>query len=938
MMQTLSLEITAKTCNRLIKELLINIHTTENIIKKLLASNPSFISFAHQLSLTERSFLHYWQKLCSQEKNKFSIVLSAPFNSDLLHFLTSIDSSFSIPEFDIYIPKLTLSKKALSPKYILNVIDSSLSFKTSDLSFLFPSAFPYVISGECIGPMDSPLSGQVLESLYEHNRAVLPVQDISFLTNEIHTENNYFSSLITTPRILKSEDMTTIFEFNYHSNKYELEVFVEASIDKKKMRFALPLEKTQQLLKKKQALTLLSEKNNAVLLIDENNPIREKLQSIISTSFRNFYTLLGEISENKIVTNDKSNLFESFLPKVINDVQLFKSHNNKKLRFYLENKSPSVAIKSASQTPLFANTDWLSVDFEFDHHDIKLTLQDLASIIQHGFIEKNDALITISESEIDPIAKLLEISKVRGEDNLEIQATFLPWLISLYPHATIPQDWSALKKFITENITPDITLSTFAEETLRDYQKNGVKRLGMLHEFGFGSVLADEMGLGKTLQILTLLDIYLKKGQALIVTPSALTLNWKAEIEKFYPEHFKILIVKGTKDIRNKKIEAIDQYNIIITSYNTLSSDRDLYENLNFEFLIIDEAQQIKNKNAQRSKSVKNIKARTRIAVSGTPLENNIADLWSIFDFIMPKFLGTYKHFQKNFEEPLKNFDTDKRKSILTRLKQMTSLFIIRRTKATTYKELPSKIEQTIITELTTKQKTLYLDTLSQARTNFFNIVETKGFNQSRIDFLSALTNLRQIALHPGLVYPELIEEDSEEYSSKITILLELLDEAFSSGHRVLIFSQFVSMLSILKKELVKENVEFLYIDGKTPNRVELCDVFNNGTAPVFLISLKAGGVGLNLTGADTVILFDPWWNPSVENQAVDRAHRIGQHKVVNVYRIMTKGTIEEKIYNLQRKKEFLFDNIIQENPNFEQFSSEELLSLLNVDEESFDE
>ncbi|MGL4394195.1 MAG: DEAD/DEAH box helicase [Brevinema sp.] len=938
-MNYFSLEITAKTTNRLIKELLLTLHTSDEISKELHSAQPSFLSFADKLSFSERSFLDYWYKLCANEKNKSSLLVSAPFSSDILQFFGTVPTSFSIPQANIDISSLSLAKKSFSPKYILHIVDSSISFKSKDISFLFPGAFPYAIFGEQIGTIDSPLSRQTLESLFENNHAFLPVQDVSFLMNQIHTENSYFSSLISTPKIVKSETMVPVFEFNYHAQKYELELFVEAEIDKKAVRFALPLEKTQQLLKKNQSLTLMNEKHNAVLLIDENHPVREKLQHIVTTSFRNFYTLLGEIADNKIITSDKSNLFEGFLPKVMDDVLLYKANNKKQLRFFLETKSPSVAIKSTSSTTLFGNMDWLSIDFEFDHHAIKLTLEDLAHIIKHGFIEKDDSLITISDDEIDPIAKLLEISKVRGDHKLEIQAAFLPWLLSMYPNATIPGEWSSLKNFITDNITPEIALSEFAETTLRDYQKNGVKRLGLLHEFGFGSVLADEMGLGKTLQILTLLDIYLKNnGKALIVTPSALTLNWKAEIDKFYPDRFKTLIVKGTREVRSKKIDAINDYDIIITSYNTLSSDKDLYEKLGFDFVIIDEAQQIKNKNAQRSKNVKNINARTRIAVSGTPLENNIADLWSIFDFVMPGFLGTHKHFQKNFEDPLKNFDTDKRKEILTRLKQMTSLFVIRRTKANTYKELPSKIEQTLITELTNKQKTLYLDTLSQVRTNFMNIVETKGFNQSRIDFLSVLTSLRQIALHPGLVYQELLSENSEEFSSKITVLLEILDEAFSSGHRVLIFSQFVSMLSIIKKELQKQDIEYLYIDGKTPNRVELCDTFNNGTTPVFLISLKAGGVGLNLTGADTVILFDPWWNPSVENQAIDRAHRIGQDKVVNVYRLMTKGTIEEKIYNLQRKKEFLFDNIIQENPHFERFSSEELLSLLNIDEELFEE
>ncbi|MGL4560896.1 MAG: DEAD/DEAH box helicase [Brevinema sp.] len=937
-MSMLSLEISAKTSHRLIKELIITLYASEEISNQLEQRNPSFISISHKLSQQERSFLSYWKKITTNQKDKYTFLQSAPFSYDLLQFIGTVPTKFHVAELGISIENLQASSKPFAPKYLLNIGDPSINFNKNDHSLLFPSIFPYIQHDQKISKIDSPFCMELLEELYEKNTAKLSLNDASFLTNEIRAENNYFTSLISAPKIIKSKEMALIFEFNYQSEKYEIELFIEALVNKKLIRFSLPLEKTQQYLKNNQALTLLSKDNNAVLQIDRDDPIMEKIERTITAGFKNFYTILGEICNNKIITTDKSNLFESFLPKVIKDVHLVKANQNKKLRFLLEETKPNVIIKNSSQTPLFGSTDWLSVDFEFDHHDFKLTLKDLANIIKHGFIEKNDSLIILKESEIDPISKLLDLSKKRTDDQLQIQASFLPWLLSLYPQAVIPNEWSVLKNFITKNTIPEIHLSQFAEDTLRDYQKTGVRRLGLLHEFGFGSVLADEMGLGKTLQILTLLDVYSKNGKTLIVTPSALTLNWKAEIEKFYPKRFKTLIIQGTKEIRNKKIDTIEEYDIIITSYHTLGSDQDRYEKLQFEFLVIDEAQHIKNKNSRRSKSVKSIVARSRIAVSGTPLENNITELWSIFDFIMPDFLGTHKYFQHHFAEPLKNFDTEKRKEILSRLQQMTSPFIIRRTKATTYKELPPKIEQTIISELTTKQKALYLDTLSQVRHNFFNLMETKKFNQSRIDFLSVLTKLRQIALHPGLVYPELLKENSELFSSKITILSELLQEAFDSGHRVLIFSQFVSMLSIIKQELIKKNMEFLYIDGKTDNRVDLCNQFNTGTTPLFLISLKAGGIGLNLTGADTVILFDPWWNPSVENQAIDRAHRIGQNKIVNVYRLMTKGTIEEKIYNLQRKKEFLFDNIMQENPNFETFSSEELLSLLNIDDELFDE
>jgi len=905
----------------------------DSIIPQILLDNFSlseiFIKFP-TLTPIEYAFLNFWQQLKTNFKKK-EFILKAPFSANFTQFIGYIPTIIIFPNHkEIYI---THSTKKYHPNLILDLANSSLSFQSIDNSLLLDSIYPLVIINDHIQEVIIPFNSNIITQLYIHKKTIINPYENSILIEEFRDNNSPLRNFLNVPEIIQCNHIIPVFEFYYNKQeqKYELGIFLESLINNKKELFPLNLEQVQQFILSNNPFVVSN--NKFSLHISNNQAIYNKISKIIEYSFQNFYSILGEISDNKIITKDRANLFESFLPKISSDSKIYKVGNNKKLEFILIKDKLSLSITNSTKKLLFGNNDWLSINFEYDQNSIILSLNDLEKILQQGFIEIADSLISLPEEESEPIKKLLTLNQKKSSSEMKIHTYFLPWILSLYPNAEIPKEWQELKLFVTKNQLPDISLSPYTNSILRDYQRIGIIRLSLLHKFGFGVVLADEMGLGKTLQILALLDLHLKDGKALIVTPSALTLNWFAEIQKFYPNRFNVLIVDGSKQERHKKLHNINNHDIIITSYHMLGSDLELYKNTQFLFFIIDEAQHIKNKKAKRSKSVKSIQAHTRIAVSGTPLENNISELWSIFDFIMPEFLGSSKQFQQDYEDTFRNFDTDKRKMALKKLSQMTSPFIIRRTKKTVYKELPPKIEQTIITELTTKQKTIYLETLSRVRNHFFDIVEYKGFNQSRVDFLSALTKLRQIALHPALLYPELEELNSELYSSKISILFELLHEAFDSQHRVLVFSQFVSMLALIKKELDKQDIPYHYIDGKTQNRVQLSEEFNQGTIPVFLISLKAGGIGLNLTGADTVILFDPWWNPAVENQAIDRVHRIGQNKTVNVYRLMTKGTIEEKIYNLQRKKDLLFDNILQENDNFGEFSSDELLSLLNQDD-----
>lgn len=464
------------------------------------------------------------------------------------------------------------------------------------------------------------------------------------------------------------------------------------------------------------------------------------------------------------------------------------------------------------------------------------------------------------------------------------------------------------------------------ESTLRGYQKDGVNWMYFLRKYGFGGILADDMGLGKTLQTLVALKTGNFTKPSLVICPKTLVYNWYNEIQKFTPE-FKVLIVEGSAQQRREQLNSVSNYDLVITSYSVIMQDSKKYENIEFEYCIIDEAQYIKNPKTKTAKAVKRVNSKYKLALTGTPIENNLFDLWSIFDFVMPNFLGTYTKFQMEYENPIiKNNDTNKLKELNQKIKP----FVLRRTKKEMLKELPPKIEQTYYCDLTIEQMAIYTKILTQVKNNVYTAVNTKGFERSKIEILSALMRLRQICNHPGLLDEQYI--DKKDVSGKMEMFAELLEECILGGHKLLVFSQFTKMLNILSRYLNNKKIKYLYLDGQSKNRQQIIDSFNNDdNIKVFLISLKAGGFGLNLTSADTVIIYDPWWNPMVEMQAADRAYRIGQTHTVNVYKLVSRGTIEEKIIKLQEKKKLLFDNLISENNDFmKKLSWEELKEILD--------
>lgn len=451
--------------------------------------------------------------------------------------------------------------------------------------------------------------------------------------------------------------------------------------------------------------------------------------------------------------------------------------------------------------------------------------------------------------------------------------------------------------------------------TLREYQIAGYKWMKILSNMRFGGILADEMGgLGKTIQTISFL-LSEKGSKSLIVAPTSLIYNWQDEFQRFAKD-LKIGVIHGSKEDRIKVLDNRNEYDVLITTYGTLRNDFDLYKDIIFDYCIIDEGQNIKNPLAQNTDSVKKINSKVRFALTGTPIENNLMELWSIFDFIMPGYLYNEERFQDKFiNAGEENIDE---------LKTLIRPFILRREKKDVLKDLPNKIEKKFLVEMTMSQNIIYKSYMKSIKDKLKNSKEDK------IAIFSYLTKLRQLCLDPSLII-----DDYKGGSGKFKIAMELIREGVNERKKILLFSQFTSVLKNISKLLEKEDIEYLYLDGATnaSERIKLVNEFNkNSNIKLFLISLKAGGTGLNLTSANLVIHFDPWWNPAIEDQATDRAHRIGQKNLVEVIKLVCKETIEEKIITLQEDKKELINNIMNSDLKnshlMNTLSKEEILNL----------
>jgi SNF2 family DNA or RNA helicase len=482
------------------------------------------------------------------------------------------------------------------------------------------------------------------------------------------------------------------------------------------------------------------------------------------------------------------------------------------------------------------------------------------------------------------------------------------------------RDWAGAARNL-ERLTP-IALGSL-DSTLRDYQKHGVYWLHFLAQNGFGGILADEMGLGKTLQALAFIRTLAGQGPSMVICPSSLIFNWRAEAARWTPE-LRVLALDGPR--RADDFCKIEKADVVITSYPLLRRDVDVYRGQEFSAVILDEAQHIKNPESQNAQSASALKARHRFVLTGTPVENSVRDIWSLMNFLMPGYLGTRAEFRERYENAIQSsLGGPEQRRLTARIRP----FLLRRTKQQVATEIPDKLEQVAYCELTDTQRTIYTELTKATKQQLSELSGQKDQGKARMVMLTALLRLRQAACDVRLLGLER-PPGEEESSAKLDLLEELLSEAIDGGHRVLVFSQFVTMLGHIQSRLDGLGVEYCYLDGQTRDRAGQVGKFQTGSAPVFLISLKAGGTGLNLTAADTVVHFDPWWNPAVEAQATDRAHRIGQKRVVTSYKLIARDTVEEKILNLQtRKRAVIAATLESEQPLMEGLSMEEIQGLL---------
>lgn len=585
-----------------------------------------------------------------------------------------------------------------------------------------------------------------------------------------------------------------------------------------------------------------------------------------------------------------------------------------------------------------SGVDWLSVKVSYESEGVGVAREEIERCLREGkkYVKLSDNTYASLDPDkvqalIDREIELLATSGKNGKLPLS-QAGRIQELLEQVSSSSVSSGAKELfQKLASIDEIKQAKKPRGLKATLRPYQEQGLSWLRFLYEIGAGGVLADDMGLGKTIQTLALLlslkqESKTKALRALIVAPTSVVSNWVREIERFAPS-LSIALWHGAA--RRGQQTELESVNVVITSYALLRRDIDLLRNLRLDYAILDEAQNVKNPMSATAQAAKELSAEHRLALTGTPIENRLSEIWSIFAFVSPGLLGPLSKFEERYSRPIDQGDTKQ----AHRLKSVIHPFILRRTKAEVAKELPSKIEVDKLIDLAPDQKAIYLQVLREVRASVMGEVERVGVARSQLHILAGLTKLRQAACDPRLL--GLPREFDHEDSGKLSTLLELVDEVESGGHKVLIFSQFVSMLKLIEQALLEQQVRYEYLDGSTKDRQERIDHFQSDTSvTVFLISLKAGGSGLNLTAADTVIHFDPWWNPAVEDQATDRAHRIGQDKVVTVYRLIAAGTIEEKILELKQKKKDLVHAVLSEDSGGEKkLTQADLEDLFRVDD-----
>lgn len=643
---------------------------------------------------------------------------------------------------------------------------------------------------------------------------------------------------------------------------------------------------------------------NANILRDE-----ETEQELIKDLLKNNFT----IENNNIYISDLE-LIGEFLENTITSLA-------QKYEVYTSNKLKETQIIKETQvnSSFKIGTDNI-LKYEFDLGQIKnseiLSVLETLKAKKKYYKLKNGNIINLNESkdikELNDLLDDMNLSRKEIKDGSGIipkyRAIYLDSLKNGKYHIIKTNNlFDELIKNFTSYKNAKININEKDKKILRDYQITGVKWLYNIYKCGFGGILADEMGLGKSIQLIYFIKQILKEksdAKILIIAPTSLIYNWENEFDKFGSE-LNYKVYAESKKTRKLELEN-NKANILITTYGLIRQDREIYEKMSFELIAIDEAQNIKNPNASMTKIIKSLNSVCCLALTGTPLENSVIELWSIFDFIMPGYLTNKETFSKKYN--IHEVDEESLK-VLNALNSQIKPFILRRKKKDVVKDLPEKIENNIYINLDKEQKKIYAAELNKTKEEMEQIIETEGFKKGSFKILQLLTKLRELCISPSIIY-----ENYKGSSSKIEELIKIVKEMIENGHKILLFTSFKTALDMVNKELQNHNISTYVIDGSIPSkkRMELVNKFNEDETNVFLITLKSGGTGLNLTSADIVIHLDLWWNPAAENQATDRAHRIGQTKTVEVVKLICKGTIEERILELQNKKKILTEALIE--------------------------
>ena len=651
--------------------------------------------------------------------------------------------------------------------------------------------------------------------------------------------------------------------------------------------------------------------NGEIDYFDENEKILRNTE-YENNIINDLITYGFKIENKKIILND--------LDKIVYFIENGLNNLSSKYNIYTSENLKKVNIKRKTNISSMFNLgkdNIMTYNFNLDGINEKEIINILKSVKakKKYYHLKNGDIINLEDDNLNELNEVVDDMDISDEDIINGKGKILKYralyLDSLrktkYKHVETNNIFDEFINNFYKYKDSNINLDNNDLKILRDYQITGVKWLYNLDKTGFGGILADEMGLGKTIQVIYYIKEILKeeKNKFLIVVPTSLAYNWIYEFAKFAKE-IKVLLVVGNKKEREEKLKQKQNYDVIITTYGLLREDEEKYENDYFHTMIIDEAQNIKNYMAGVSKTVKKIKAKTKFALTGTPIENSTIELWSIFDFIMPGYLANLQKFQNKYK--INDFNDDS-EILIKGLNNQIAPFILRRRKKDVIKELPEKLENNIFIDLSEEQKKIYVSELENVKKKMDELLENGGMTKVRFMILQLLMKLRQICIDPAIIY-----DDYKGGSNKIDTLISVVKESINNNHKILIFTSFKTALNIVKERLDKEKINSYIIDGsvKSKERMDRVEEFNNSLNPcVFLIMLKSGGTGLNLTSADVVIHLDLWWNPQAENQATDRAHRIGQKNVVEVIKLITKGTIEEKILTLQEKKKKLSDKII---------------------------